>query len=194
MSQTRSAIFAVMTLNAVLMLAACGGSGNEESGSDKINQRAAADLNRPNEKSTNDDITPKMPECGSGDIVAEVPDDEIVPKLPSCDDDEIIPKLPDAQRCPDRKICLYEGDGFGGQMYSFTAVSDVFSTLRGLKFTDDVAVDDNTSSIINNSDFNAKFYTDEYLQGDVVEVHSHAWNSKLQIAAINDSISSLSVG
>lgn len=79
-------------------------------------------------------------------------------------------------------------------MYAFTAVSDIFSTLRGQKFTDSVGVDDNTSSIINNSDLNAKFYTDEYLQGGVVEVNSRSWNSKLNTVGLDDSISSLSMG
>lgn len=100
MSHTRTAIIATLTLNAILMLTACGGTGSEGSGGDNITQRAAADTDRANETSTNNDIIPKMPECNSG---------EIVPKVPSCGDEEIIPKLPDAQRCPDGKICLYEG-------------------------------------------------------------------------------------
>ncbi|MFE1522090.1 peptidase inhibitor family I36 protein [[Kitasatospora] papulosa] len=215
------AIIVTLSLSATLTTAACSSdSGTAESGksgkSIKVEKRdtesnslggtegntstTVCDAGKIEPKLPEDQIVPKVP---GDETDPNHPDDEIVPKLPECArDDTINPRLSDDHGCLDGAICAYRDPNFSGPSVTFDLhrsfpIAVKFMTESGViestyaRFSDGTLVNDQISSIINNSDEAAVFRTESDWTGGKIEVNARSENSNLSEWGMNDVISSL---
>ncbi|WP_221355799.1 peptidase inhibitor family I36 protein [Streptomyces beigongshangae] len=97
--------------------------------------------------------------------------------------------------CPANSICLYQDDAFGGGMFAWVAPATAVLQAPDLNgpdyyFPRAVPVNDNVSSIINNSNYVGHFWTNANYGGYRIDVDAHKWNSKLSTTGFDNSISS----
>ncbi|WP_328497913.1 peptidase inhibitor family I36 protein [Streptomyces sp. NBC_00414] len=97
--------------------------------------------------------------------------------------------------CPVNAICLYQDEAFGGGMFAWVAPPTAVLQQQNLNtpgfyFPRAVPVNDNVSSIINNSNYVGHFWTNASYSGYKIDVAAHGWNSKLSTAGFDNSISS----
>ncbi|WP_221355801.1 peptidase inhibitor family I36 protein [Streptomyces beigongshangae] len=101
----------------------------------------------------------------------------------------LAPSASAAERCPEQSVCVYRDAGFTGPMYSFPANNYVTLNKVEYKFGDGTPVNDNISSVINNTTFTFAFYTDQNYGGSYADVLApRKWTS---LVAQNDTISSM---
>ncbi|WUI52326.1 peptidase inhibitor family I36 protein [Streptomyces sp. NBC_00414] len=101
------------------------------------------------------------------------------------------PSASAAVHCPEQAVCVYRDANFAGSMYSFPANNYVTLSKTEHKFSDGTPVNDNISSVVNNTTFTFAFYTDHSYGGSLADVLApRRWTSQV---AMNDRISSMRV-
>ncbi|MCW8103434.1 peptidase inhibitor family I36 protein [Streptomyces tauricus] len=205
-----------LTLSTALTLTACGAnSDTTESSKDGKNvttgkRGAESDslgVADGGESSTVCDagaIVPILPESENDRINPKLPDDEIIPKLPECaKDDTVTTRGSDDHGCLEDAICVYKDPDFSGPVATLDLVrarstfwirfSDTggFTTTSYSLFSDGTPINNEISSIVNNSDMDTKFWVDAEPSGGKIEVKSHSENSNLSEWGVNDVISSM---